>query len=274
MSQLSFDLLVSAFSSLPENAGVKPAIVVKPPVKSVSRMVTYDVARKQFISVFMDTGRHLHRRDVFRDFITLAASELDMARIRTPENIEHSRQICERYSPADLDNMTSLFSLLVAALEGKFHDFLGSVFMELEMGAGEMGQYFTPYSVQSLMARLLMPGVKETVAREGWFTLSEPTCGAAGMVIAFAECLLDAGYNPSRDMFVHCIDIDPLAADMAFIQLSLLGIAAEVTTGNTLTMKFNRVRYTPVYYFNEWGPRLDLRRKVDAMKKVLGLLAA
>ncbi|HBU0427230.1 TPA: SAM-dependent DNA methyltransferase, partial [Klebsiella pneumoniae] len=51
------------------------------------------------------------------------------------------------------------------------------------------------------------------------------------------------------------------AADMAFIQLSLLGIAAEVVTGNTLTMQFRRVRYTPVYYLNDFEKRLaDLRR--------------
>jgi hypothetical protein len=39
---------------------------------------------------------------------------------------------------------------------------------------------------------------------------------------------------------------------MAFIQLSLLGIAAEVVTGNTLTLEFNRVRYTPAYYLNDF----------------------
>nr|AVI43800.1 hypothetical protein [Klebsiella pneumoniae] len=62
-------------------------------------------------------------------------------------------------------------------------------------------------------------------------------------------------------MFGSCIDIDPVAADMAFIQLSLLGIAAEVVTGNTLTMQYRRVRYTPVYYLNAFEKRLaDLRR--------------
>ena len=125
--------------------------------------------------------------------------------------------------------------------------------MELELGSGDMGQYFTPYSVQSMMARLLIPGVAEIIREKGCFTLSAPTCGAEGMVIAYAECLLDAGFNPSEHMFVQCIDIDPIAADMAFIQLSLLGIAAEVTTGNTLTLQCSRVRYTPVYYLNEWG---------------------
>lgn len=72
------------------------------------------------------------------------------------------------------------------------------------------------------------------------------------MLIAYAECLLESDINPSMHMFGSCIDIDPVAADMAFIQLSLLGIAAEVVTGNTLTMQFNRVRYTPVYFLNDF----------------------
>jgi hypothetical protein len=59
------------------------------------------------------------------------------------------------------------------------------------------------------------------------------------MLIAYAECLLEGGYQSFHAHVWQCIDIDPVAADMAFIQLSLLGIAAEVVTGNTLTMKFN-----------------------------------
>ncbi|MKV95247.1 SAM-dependent DNA methyltransferase, partial [Salmonella enterica subsp. enterica] len=133
--------------------------------------------------------------------------------------------------------------------------------MEPELGDNFHGQYFTPYSVQCLMARLLMPGIQDTIRRVGIVTVSDPASGAAGMLIAYAECLLEADINPSWHMFGSCIDIDPVAADMAFIQLSLLGIAAEVVTGNTLTMQFNRVRYTPVYYFNDFEKRLsDLNR--------------
>lgn len=98
--------------------------------------------------------------------------------------------------------------------------------MELELGDNFRGQHFTPYSVQ---------------------------------------CLLEADINPSMHMFGNCIDIDPMAADMAFIQLSLLGIAAEVVTGNTLTMQFRRVRYTPVYYFNEFEKRLADQNRSRAM---------
>lgn len=272
MSQLSFDSLCQAFTTAANVQPVKPALVPHVPVAQ-SVLSTW-AARKQFISVFSHTGRHLRRLEVFRDFVTLAASELDLACIRTPKNIENSRKICARYDAADLDSLKHLFTLMVCALEGKFHDFLGGVYMELELGSDEMGQYFTPYHVQSLMAKLLFPGSSETIRKEGWLSLSEPCCGSAGMVIAYAENLLEAGFNPSEQMFASCIDIDPLAADMAYIQLSLLGIPAEVVTGNTLTLKMSRVRYTPVYYLNEWGERLEFRARADALKKFIMSLVA
>ncbi|PIF07524.1 N-6 DNA methylase [Candidatus Pantoea floridensis] len=263
MSQLSFaEFFDQSKDRLPSTAPVSLAPV--PAV--VPRMMSLDASRRQFIRVFRDTGNHLRRWDVFSDFITLCASELDIARIRSPESMDRCRKICDRYSAADIQNMHELFQLMVCALEAEFHDFLGAIFMELELGDDRRGQYFTPYCVQSMMARMLMPGVKETIEREGFFTLSEPTCGAGGIVIAYAECMLESGLNPSMQMFVSCIDIDPIAADMAFIQLSLLGIAAEVTTGNTLTLQLSRVRYTPVYYLNDFEERLSAQRRVKAMR--------
>lgn len=265
MSQLSF---ASFFDQAKEIAPAIPAKPVLPAVNasiSPRRMLTTADARRQFVSVFMDTARNLRRWEVFSDFITLAASELDMARIRTQENIARSREICAKYSESDISNLHALFSLMVCALEAKFHDFLGAIYMELELADDRNGQYFTPYHVQSLLAKLLRPEVEQTIRREGFVTVSDPASGAAGMIIAYAENLLEAGYNPSEHMFCSCIDIDPIAADMAFIQLSLLGIPAEVVTGNTLSMKLNRVRYTPVYYLNGFEERLNSQRRIKAM---------
>ena len=265
MSQMSFaDFFDQVKHSDAVRTAVQPAPVVPQP-PAAPRLMSIDTARKQFIRLFNQTARHLHRWDVFSDFVRLAASELDIARIRTPENIEQSGKICARYDADDIRNFHELFNLMVSALEAKFHDFIGSIFMELELGSGGMGQYFTPYSVQSMMARMLIPGIQEKIAREGIATISDPACGSAGMIIAYAECLLEADVNPSAHLFASCIDVDPIAADMAFIQLSLLGIAAEVVTGNTLTMQFNRVRYTPVYYLNNFEERLNSQRRIKAM---------
>ncbi|MGX9377402.1 N-6 DNA methylase [Pantoea ananatis] len=265
MSQLDFaDFFNQAEDPAPVPVAVPLAAAAREP-SPAHRMMSIETARKQFVSVFRHTARHLRRWDVFSDFITLAASELDLATIRAPESMARCRKICECYRPDDISDLHRLFGLMVSALEAKFHDFLGAIFMELELGDGRQGQYFTPYSVQSMMARMLMPGAEDAVRREGFFTLSEPTCGAGGMVVAVAECMLEAGLNPSEQMFASCIDIDPVAADMAFIQLSLLGIPAEVITGNTLTLKLSRVRYTPVYYINGFEERLKTQRRINAM---------
>lgn len=219
-----------------------------------------------------DTARNLRRWEVFSDFITLAASELDIARIRTPENIEQSRKICAKYSGSDIGNLHALFCLMVCALEAKFHDFLGAIFMELELGDDRNGQYFTPYQVQSLLACLIKPEIPDpgnVIAREGFVTVSDPASGSAGMIIAYAENLLEAGYNPSEQMFAHCVDIDPIAADMSFIQLSLLGIPAQVLTGNSLTLECCRVRCTPVYYINNFEKRLEDQRRISAIREFL-----
>ena len=270
MSQLSF---ADVFNMARETAENSPVIQVRAQVAevvpSVQRMMSEQHSRSRFIRVFKDTGRHLGRWEVFSDFLSLAASELDMARIRAPESIEHCRKICARYEASDIANMQEMFCMMVCALEAKFHDFLGAIFMVLELGDNFRGQYFTPYPVQSLMARMLMPGVRDTIRREGIATVSDPACGAAGMLIAYAECLLEADINPSMHMFGSCIDIDPVAADMAFIQLYVLGIAAEVVTGNTLTMQIRRVRYTPVYYLNEFEKRLADQNRYRAMLEIM-----
>ena len=266
MSQLSF---ADVFNMARETAENSPVIQVRAQVAevvpSVQRLMSEQHSRSRFIHVFKDTGRHLGRWAVFSDFLSLAASELDMARIRAPESIEHCRKICARYEASDIAKMQEMICMMVCALEAKFHDFLGAIFMVLELGDNFRGQYFTPYPVQSLMARMLMPGVRDTIRREGIATVSDPACGAAGMLIAYAECLLEADINPSMHMFGSCIDIDPVAADMAFIQLYVLGIAAEVVTGNTLTMQIRRVRYTPVYYLNEFEKRLADQNRYRAM---------
>lgn len=269
MSQMSFaDFFDQVKNSNAVRTAVQPAPVV-PQTLAAPRLMSIDTARKQFIRIFNQTARHLHRWDVFSDFVRLAASELDIVRVRTPENIERCGKICARYYADDIRNFHELFNLMVNALEAKFHDFIGSIFMELELGSGGMGQYFTPYSVQSMMARMLIPGIQEKITREGIATISDPACGSAGMIIAYAECLLEADVNPSAHLFASCIDVDPIAADMAFIQLSLLGIAAEVVTGNTLTMQFNRVRYTPVYYLNNFEERLNSQQRIKAMMEFM-----
>jgi len=83
--------------------------------------------------------------------------------------------------------------------------------------------------------------------------------GRVFMQLAFADVLQKAGWPPHRYLWVSATDIDPLAAGMAYIQLSLCGIAGEVVVGNTLANERRRILYTPGHYLGGWPVRLDPR---------------
>ena len=94
--------------------------------------------------------------------------------------------------------------------------------------------------------------------KQPFITLSEPTCGADGMVLAFVKVMLSQGHNPARKLWVQCVDIDRLAALMCYVQLSLWHVPAQVVVGNSLTLETREVFYTPAHYMGAWDIRLIL----------------
>jgi type I restriction-modification system DNA methylase subunit len=128
--------------------------------------------------------------------------------------------------------------------------------MQLEMGDKYRGQFFTPWSVGIMMAKLQLGRIEDLFRDKPFITLSEPACGAGCMSLAFASVLREAGFPPHKFMWVSATDIDPMAAGMAFIQLSLCGVAGEIVIGNSLTDQRRRVLYTPTHIWGQWTNRL------------------
>ncbi len=115
-----------------------------------------------------------------------------------------------------------------------------------------------------MMAQLQLGNVEEQFRDKPFITLSEPACGAGCITLAFASVLREAGFPPHRRMWVSATDIDPLAAAMAYIQLSLCGVAGEVVIGNALCDERRRVLYTPMHYLGNWSYRLRTERSQAA----------
>lgn len=218
----------------------------------------YRTLRQEFIKLFAETGRYRHRYEVFRDFIDMAAYSLHNAIFKVEELEQRYLQIIARYEKADQERFPKLLGVLVMMLEAAQEDVLGSIFMELGLGSDRAGQFFTPYHVSRLMAKLTAKGdTREDVLGDRPFlTVSEPACGAGGMVIAFAQHLLESGVNPQKELWVHCTDIDPVAARMAYVQLSLLHIPAMVVVGCALRQTVTEVYRTPAHYLGLWETRL------------------
>ncbi|WP_249263147.1 N-6 DNA methylase [Serratia marcescens] len=185
------------------------------------------------MSTFRETARYHHRYEVFSDFVKLTACALENLLLKSPDIEAEYLATIQRYEKADQQRMAQLYSWLIIGLD---------------QGSGSIGQFFTPFHLSELMAGLVAGDRLAALDNEPYITLSEPTCGAGGMVIAFAKVMLARGYNPQTQLRVDCVDIDPVAAWMCYIQLSLLGIPARVVIGNSLTLKYQREMYTPFWY--------------------------
>jgi len=129
-----------------------------------------------------------------------------------------------------------MFALVVEALEeNPDQDFLGSLYMQLELGNHWKGQFFTPFHICHTMARITAGDLDAAVKEKGWIGVSDPCCGAGAMLIAFAsECRRQKVNYQQRVLYVGQ-DLDPVVAYMCYIQISLLGCAGYVKVGNSLT---------------------------------------
>ncbi|EAW9115105.1 DUF1738 domain-containing protein [Salmonella enterica] len=212
---------------------------------------------QRFVSLFNQTAPCENRWQVFSDFVHMAACSLFNAVHRDEAFEADYMQRVARYSAEDAHNMSRLLAEVIQGLEFCPTDFLGQIFMNLELGNARHGQFFTPYSVSYTMARMtLSDGLSVLTSGERDFiTVSDPACGAGGMIVAMAEAMLEAGFNPQKQMVAYCVDIDPVAAMMCYIQLSLMGIPAIVATGNSLTVDIKREMATPMFVLGHWHHR-------------------
>lgn len=227
---------------------------------------TKSYTRQSFISLFNSIARHKHRYSVFTDFVSMSAIALHNAINKNQTLEEEYFQIVARYSKEEVDQFCELLGNFIILMEPEPADILGSLYMELEIGNLNNGQFFTPHDLSRLLARMTYGDVLDNMASSNkpFISLSEPACGAGGMVLAFANEMLKKGINPAEKLYAQCIDIDRLAGLMCYLQLTLWHIPAEIIIGNTLTMDFREVYYTPSYYLGDWDTRLRIRRFTEA----------
>lgn len=123
-------------------------------------------------------------------------------------------------------------------------DFLGPVFASLAADKW-MGQFFTPYHVSRMMAEMTIGDRGEMLKDRPYFTLSEPACGAGGMVLAANMVLRDRGFDVSREAHWHMQDVDHRAVCAAYLQAALTDASALVVCGNSLSMERRHASLTP-----------------------------
>lgn len=141
-----------------------------------------------------------------------------------------------RYTDKEKENFYKLTACLVDTLEDGPDDVLGDLYMMADMGSKSSGQFFTPFHLSVLSAKIGLTRIIEQYKNGeiDKITLNEPSCGGGAMVIAAAKVIKDAGINYQKAMDVVAQDLDWKGVYMCYVQLSLLGISAICVQGDTL----------------------------------------
>lgn len=214
--------------------------------------------QQEFAKLVSGNSRSRHPYTVFKDFCELAALSFSNAVDRAQFEVRESRylQIVKGYQADEVARFPKMLACLTLSLEEGLNDCLGQLFMALELGNSGAGQFFTPFHVSLMMAKMLCGDAGQICKERGFVRVMEPAVGAGGMVIATAEVFADEGINYQQAMHATCIDIDATAVHMAYVQLSLLHIPAIVIHGNALSMEQWGYWLTPAHVLGFWNARL------------------
>lgn len=160
-------------------------------------------------------------------------------------------EIVKKHGSEVIQKFCEMNAMLTAELERDMRDVLGEVYMATGLGNKNTGQFFTPFHLSYLTARVSLEKQLHHLKENDQIKLSEPSCGGGGMIIAAAKILKENGVNYQRKMKVVAQDLDWKTVYMTYAQLSLLGIKAIVVQGDTLSEPYQnennpeRVFYTP-----------------------------
>lgn len=218
-------------------------------------------------------GRH-SRWELWKDFITMSAISIsnlvDVAHRDKRE--EMYLAIAKKYSEKEMAVFPEMLSEVVLGMdENPDQDFLGELFMVLELGSEWKGQFFTPYSVcQAMAAMSYGDDLKSKIEHQGWVSVNDPACGAGATLIAFAnECKRQGNdVNFQTSVLFVAQDLDFLAGCMCYIQISLMGCPGYVVIGDTLSKPSTSIDsrgiiptdngniwYTPFFFREPWHTR-------------------
>ncbi len=186
--------------------------------------------KKQIIERIQKMSGEYSVYQLFDDWISMFALATAQAVDYKESREKAYLQIAGKHTKERMQKFCDMNGLLIDAFEEGMEDILGYIYMHLELGSSRTGQFFTPYHICQLMARMAVKSAGE----QDVYTCNEPSCGAGGNIIAFAEELKRTGKKYQVQMKVTCQDIDVRAVYMTYVQLSYYGIPAEVFQSDTL----------------------------------------
>lgn len=208
--------------------------------------------KKEIAEMVMKISGKYSAYEVFVDWIRCCAISISNSTDRYYGKVWQDREreymdTARKYEQEEREMFSEMFCMLAETLESGMTDVIGEICMESGMGSKEAGQFFTPFYISRMCAKISLP----VPDASGMYLINESSCGSGGMIIATAAALKEKGVNYQRHMQVIAQDLEWKSVYMCYLQLSLLGINAVVVQGDTLREPYingypqERVLYTP-----------------------------
>ena len=181
---------------------------------------------KEFIKVFQELCYSRSSWQVWADLMAAMACTLANSVDKTePRYTVREKEYAECIKRlGGVEKPAKCFAIVVEALErNPDQDFLGKLYMSLELGNHWKGQFFTPYNVCECMASITINDNVQTLEKQEWISVNDPACGAGATLIAAANIFHRKKINYQTRVLFTANDIDRVVAQMCYIQLSLLG---------------------------------------------------
>ncbi len=163
-----------------------------------------------------------------------------------------------RFPQESMADLSRMLAATIEALEAEPVDFIGPLFGEFA-ASSQLGQFFTPYSLSYMMAKMIVGDAKKALADSGrrYLLCNEPACGVGGMILAANQALREEGLNPATQVHWIATDIDHAAICAAYVQTTLCGVSADIIHGNSISVE--TWRSTPTFAA-VLHPKLEHRR--------------
>lgn len=205
--------------------------------------------RKETIKLIGEMAGKYSSYEIFSDWIRCMALSISNTTNLIKDQVWREREqayldTMRKYTPEEREKLAILTGCLIDTLEDGPDDVLGDIYMKANMGSKAAGQFFTPFHLSEVCARVGLIGMIEEYkdGKLDKITINEPACGGGAMILAAAKVIHESGINYQTAMEVVAQDIDWKGVYMCYVQLSLLGISAICVQGSTLEEPYDPAR--------------------------------
>lgn len=254
-----FDIVLDRNKELPyiEPPAVSEPVKTGKPIVGGNNLCPYPIPTVKDIIKLIDSPSYAVNKsklisDVFECGALAISNLVDFTKY--DEREKRYLEIINTYKPAEQKLIADIFSRIFALCssvtydDGVFGDYLGELFMKCNQGNKNAGQYFTPYHVSKLMAKITVTdGLPK---QDGIITINDCCSGGGGLLLAALDALKnDYGVNYAYNCYMDAGDIDARCVHMTYLALSLAGVPAVVKHQDVFSRELWSVWKTPALIF-------------------------